>query len=181
MTSTFEQLLTAYERGTVTRRQFLAAAAPLGLAGTAAVQQPSSQPASVHLNHVNLRIASVQRSAEFYQKFLGLSLKPTKTYHVLDCGNGTFMSLQTKAEIDLEMSFRKSPSAGPSAQTPTMPSGILEHFCLEVDNFDSQRTLQVLKAAGFEGQMARGSLLTADPDGILLQIVDSKERFPHEG
>ena len=143
-------------------------------------QPPSSEVGRVHLNHVNLRVASVQRAIDFYQHFFGLAMKPTATYHALDCGNGTFISLQTKADIDQE-TFRVSPDAVEWARTPDATAGMIEHFCLEIDNFDLQKTREALKAAGHEAVVVGDNLLTSDPDGILVQVVDTKLRFPHEG
>ena len=107
-------------------------------------------------------------------------MKPTQTYHALDCGNGTFISLQTKADIDQE-TFRVSPDAVEWARTPDQSPGMIEHFCLEIDDFDLQETVKALKAANHETVVVGDNLLTSDPDGILVQVVDTKLRFPHEG
>ena len=58
---------------------------------------------------------------------------------------------------------------------------MIEHFCLEIDNFDLQQMVDALKAAGQEAVVVADNLLTSDPDGILVQVVDTKLRFPHEG
>ena len=181
MGNKLDQLFDAYERGSVTRRELLAAVVSfVALGSTTLSAQPlSSEAGRVHLNHVNLRVANVQRSFDFYQEFFGLAMKPTRTYHALDCGNGTFISLQTKADIDQE-TFRVSPDAVEWARTPDAAPGMIEHFCLEIDNFDLQKTLEALKAAGREVFVAGDNLLTSDPDGILVQVVDTKLRFSHE-
>jgi hypothetical protein len=103
----------------------------------------------------------------------------TPTYNALDCGGGTFISLQTQADIDLE-TFRTSPDAVEWARTPSEPAGTIEHFCLEVDDFDLEQTRADLRAEGHETVEISGNLLTADPDGVLVQIVDSGLEFLHE-
>ena len=128
---------------------------------------------------MNLRVEDVQRSFDFYQKHFGFSMKSTPTYNALDCGDGTFISLQTKADIDKE-TFRVSEGAVEWKKTPEMPAGIIEHFCLEVDDFDLEKTRAALQADGHETVEISDNLLTADPDGILVQIVDSKLEFYHE-
>lgn len=132
-----------------------------------------------HLNHVNLRVRDVERSHAYYQRHFGLGLISTPTYHALDCGGGTFLSLQTKALIDLE-DFRTAPEAREWAKTPNHPPGTLEHFCLEVDDLDLEATADGLRAEGHEVVEVHGNLLTADPDGILVQVVDSGTQFLHE-
>lgn len=132
-----------------------------------------------HLNHVNLRVADVERSHAFYHRFFGLGIVMTPTYNALDCGGGAFLSLQTKADIDLE-DFRTSADAREWARTPNEPAGILEHFCLEIDQFDLETTSAELREAGHEVVETHGNLLTSDPDGILVQVVDSGMEFLHE-
>ena len=186
MSTKLDQVFDAYEQGSITRRDVLAAVASfvaLG-SGTAAARTATAEGSKAgggraHLNHVNLRVEDVQRSFNFYNTFFGLSMKPTPTYHALDCGGGTFISLQTKADIDREP-FRISPEAVEWARTPKESAGMIEHFCLEIDNFDLEKTRGALKAAGHETVEISGNLLTSDPDGILLQLVDSDLRFFHE-
>jgi catechol 2,3-dioxygenase-like lactoylglutathione lyase family enzyme len=107
-------------------------------------------------------------------------MKRTATYHALDLGDGRFMSLQTKADVDREV-FRQAGSAVGWARTPSLPAGTLEHFCIKVDNVDLQRMLAALKEDGREGFVFGDNLFTSDPDGILVQVVDSTQRFAHEG
>jgi hypothetical protein len=87
--------------------------------------------------------------------------------------------LQTKADIDKE-SFRTSADAVEWARTPNESPGMIEHFCLEVDDFDLEKTRAELKAAGHEAVEIGGNILTSDPDGVLVQIVDSDLKFYHE-
>ena len=182
MANTLDHVFDAYERGSVTRRELMTAVASFVALGSTslAAQPPSSAAGRVHLNHVNLRVENAQRSFDFYNKFFGLAMKPTATFHALDCGDGTFISLQTKADIDQE-TFRVSPDAVEWARTPDESPGMIEHFCLEIDNFDLQQTVDALKAAGQEAVVVADNLLTSDPDGILVQVVDTQLRFPHEG
>jgi len=189
MSRELDQLFDGYDRGQVSRRDLLAAVVSfvaLGSGRAAAEAAKTAEPAGAapgpgraHLNHVNLRVADVQRSFDFYHRFFGLEMTSTPTYNALDCGGGTFLSLQTKADIDLE-TFRTSPGAVEWARTPNEPPGRLEHFCLEVDDFDLEATRAQLAAEGYETVEIAENLLTADPDGILVQIVDSDLVFYHE-
>lgn len=198
MSNRIDQIFEAYDRGVLSRRDLLAAIASLVAVGSgvACATQPAAAVADeidlskyvtrrepgdgrAHLNHVNLRVENVERSHAFYKQFFGLGIITTPTYNALDCGGGTFLSLQTKADIDLE-AFRTSPEAVEWARTPNESAGMIEHFCLEVDDFDLEKTKASLSAAGHETVEISDNLLTADPDGILVQVVDSGTRFLHE-
>lgn len=201
MSHNIDRIFDAYEQGRLSRRDVLAAVASFVALGSAtACAEPAPRPSEAeaaaaaaypkpvvrargegraHLNHVNLRVADVDRSFAFYQHFFGLGLTSTPTYNALDCGGGTFISLQTKADIDLE-TFRTSPEAIEWARTPSESPGMIEHFCLEVDDFDLEATRDELKSAGHEVVEIADNILTADPDGVLVQIVDSGTTFYHE-
>lgn len=186
MSRELDEIFEGYDRGQVSRRDLLAAvvsfvALGAGRAGSepAAPAALPPRPGRAHLNHVNLRVADVQRSFQFYHRFFGLEMTPTPTYNALDCGGGTFISLQTKADIDQE-AFRTSADAVEWARTPSESPGMIEHFCLEVDDFDLEATRAGLQEAGHETVEVYGNLLTADPDGVLVQIVDSDLVFTHE-
>jgi catechol 2,3-dioxygenase-like lactoylglutathione lyase family enzyme len=195
MSDQIDRIFDAYERGAITRRDVLTAIASFVAVGGGAACATASPTRSgespwaptvvargdgrTHLNHVNLRVQDIERSFAFYQRFFGLGLIKTPTYNALDCGGGTFISLQTQADIDLE-TFRTSPDAVEWARTPSEPAGTIEHFCLEVDDFDLEQTRADLRAEGHETVEISGNLLTADPDGVLVQIVDSGLEFLHE-
>ena len=201
MTNEIDRIFEAYERGRATRRDVLTAIASLlalgGGVGCASASSGSGEAEAAldprwapklvargegrtGLNHVNVRVADVERSFDFYQRFFGLGRVETPTYTALDCGGGTFISLQTQSDIELE-TFRTSPEAVEWARTPGEPAGTIEHFCLEVEDFDLERTRAELLEAGHEAVEISGNLLTADPDGALVQIVDADLEFLHEG
>lgn len=198
MSDRIDQIFDAFEQGRLNRRQVLGALTSLlALGGTSAcASSPAAEPAPppdyshlvtrrekgdgrTHLNHVNLRVEDIERSHAFYKEFFGLGIVTTPTYNALDCGGGTFISLQTKALIDLE-EFRRDPAATEWARTPSESAGMIEHFCLEVDDFDLDATRAALEEGGHEAVEVHGNLLTSDPDGVLVQVVDSEMRFLHE-
>ena len=187
MSTRIDEIFDAYERGALSRREVLAALASFIALGSAAGEAHAEATAAkplvaagrTHINHVNLRVADVARSHAFYERFFGLEMTKAATYNALDTGGGTFISLQTKADIDRE-AFRTSQDAVEWARTPNEEPGMIEHFCLEVEGFDLEATREALRAEGHEAVEVYGNLLTADPDGILVQIIDSKLEFGHE-
>lgn len=99
MSQDIDRIFDAYEQGALTRRDVLAAVASFVVAGggTACASPPEPEvdprwaPTLVargegrsHLNHVNLRVADVERSFGFYQRFFGFGLVKTPTYNALD-------------------------------------------------------------------------------------------------
>ena len=136
----------------------------------------------IQLNHVNLRVDDWQRSAEFYRRFFGFTVGESRTYHALVCANGSWASLQTKADIDQEQrSFGSAPGAVKWSQRPQWGPGLLEHFCFQIQDFDINEAQQKLNAAGVEAFVTGSHLWTVDPDGVLLQILHPDFRFSHEG
>ena len=192
MSSEIDRIFDAYEKGRITRREVILAVASFAALGGGAACATSPEPdlsqyvtrrergdGRAHLNHVNLRVEDVERSYAFYHRFFGLGITTTPTYNALDCGGGTFISLQTQADIELE-TFRTSPEAVEWARTPNESAGMIEHFCLEVDDLDLEGMKAELSEAGHETVEISGNLLTSDPDGVLVQVVDSGTKFIHE-
>jgi catechol 2,3-dioxygenase-like lactoylglutathione lyase family enzyme len=192
MSTGIDRIFDDYEKGRITRREVLFAIASFVALGGGAACATSPEPdlsryvtrrepgdGRAHLNHVNVRVEDVERSYAFYNRFFGLGITTTPTYNALDCGGGTFISLQTQADIERE-AFRTSPDAVEWARTPNESAGMIEHFCLEVDDFDLERMKAELSDAGYETVEISGNLLTADPDGVLVQVVDSSTKFIHE-
>jgi len=149
MTHPLDGLLTRYEQGRLTRRQLLQA-----LTVVAAPLQPEARGSVLRartLNHVNLQISDVDRSADFYRTLFGLPPKraiPGRPFAV-DLPDGSFLSLQVS----------KQP-------------GSIDHFCVGVENFSPAPVAAALKAAGLDrGLLMRpDSLYVSDPDDIRVQI-----------
>lgn len=175
MFQAIDQLITAYEKGTFTRRQLLSGLAALGLGGTSlSAAQQRAPGGSVRINHVNLRVSNLQRSADFYEKIFNTGVRHAATYTAVDVGAGSFvpyLSLQSDANVATEGRSR-FPSRWQTSLT-TKP-GIFEHVAIEVDNFDYDKTLAALKGAGVETTADKELIWTHDPEGALLQIFDSK-------
>lgn len=144
-----DHLLTAFETGTLSRRQLVAGLAALaaGAGGGTAVAQESTFGAT-GLNHIALRVTDVARSRDFYVEHLGLEVSseslPSNCF--LDCGDH-FVAL-----------FR-APSAG------------LAHYCYSIPDYDQQDAAKRLRAAGLEPRLAGGRIYFDDPDGLEVQLA----------
>lgn len=166
-TKDVDELLSAYERGRMTRRQLLASLVIAGSARAAAAQAPATSPLAgraSRVQHVNLFVSNIRRSAEFYQK-LGLSGTPRPMYprpgeaaYALDFTNGSFLSLiQTSDKERL---------------------GRVDHFCVGIDNFNIEKDTAALRNMGINPTTAEFELLhMTDPDGIGVQMTDAKNNL----
>lgn len=161
-----DQLLTAYEKGTLTRRQLLTTLVLAGAGSTASAQQsasPLSGRAS-RVQHTNLFVSNIRQTVEFYSK-LGMPSTVRPMYprageaaYALDFTNGSFLSLiQTSDPKRL---------------------GRVDHFCIGIDNFDWEKDTAAIRAAGINPTEAEFNLLhITDPDGIGVQITDAKNNL----
>ena len=148
-----DALVTAYDKGTLSRRQLLQALA-LVAAPAAAVAQTA--PAGVMkprmLHHVNLQVSDVVKSEAFYRKLF--ALPPTRVVqgpdnHGFDLPGGGLFILQ-------------------KSENP----GRIDHFCLGVGEFNADRLRTAVRAAGFERMQgtAADNFFVTDPDGFRVQV-----------
>ena len=176
MSTSVDQLITAYERGTYTRRQLLSALAAIGIGGASvsAAQQPRPGSSIARINHVNLRVSDLARSVRFYENLFGPGFRQFPTMLPYDLGDGSmvpYLSVQTDKDVATEGRLQYSPRWHGSLTTKP---GTWEHIAFEVDDLDMDKTMATLNAAGVEATQSGGYIWTHDPDGALLQIVDAK-------
>ena len=178
MRDQMDQLLTAYERGKLTRRQLLSA---LALTGTSSALALSATPVSAQqkapvfrarsINHLGVSVSNMRRSGEFYRQVFGLP--PLRA--LAPPGDGTF-ALDV-GDSFISLSQRGYGRAG-GDPTPNRV-GLISHFCLGIDNFEAKRATDALRAAGVEVTQERSgeSVLVRDPDGLMVQISGHKNAF----
>jgi catechol 2,3-dioxygenase-like lactoylglutathione lyase family enzyme len=167
MPESFDSLLTQYDAGRLTRRELLAALLVLAAPATSRAQEGVVRGRV--LNHINVGVTDVARSETFYRDLLGL---PARHYIVgdafaLDFPDGGLISLCPV-------------SGGNCSLTAADPvAGEIDHFGIGIDDFDAPRVASELEAAGFEGVRQAGdtSVFIPDPDGVIVQLSSSTERF----
>ena len=151
-----DRLLSEYEHGRVTRRELLGAIAALAVGTRAADAAPPLGPVKT-LNHVSIFVQNVQKSAEFYQGLFGMPVLTRQAPGLnLNAGAG-FVGIYPA-----------------QAGAP----GVIHHFCLGLENFDADATLNALTERGVNGNIRlRGEtkeLYFTDPDNIRVQLQDVK-------
>jgi len=161
MAADIDALLTAYERGRMSRRALLGALSVIGASARAVAQQPAGgivRPAT--LDHVNLQVADPAKTEAFYRKLFGFP--PSR----LIPATGQIPGFDLQGGY---ITFQKS-------DTP----GKIDHFCIAVEGaYDIKKIAAELEAAGFKAATLGGATTgyIIDPDGIRIQLWPASERL----
>jgi catechol 2,3-dioxygenase-like lactoylglutathione lyase family enzyme len=159
MRELIDRLLDRYERGVVTRRELVGALSVALVPGSsprAARSRPELEQTGllrgININHVNLQVSDLDRSVDFYRRLFSLPPRrevPGRPF-ALDLADG--------------LSFLSVPQRD--------PTGVIDHFCVGVEDFEPERVGRALQAAGMarDLQVARDFVMVSDPDGIRIQI-----------
>jgi len=154
-----DQLLSLYERRSISRRALVEGLAALvlgsrvfGQTGPGAAQEPLVHARA--LNHVTIITADLARSKAFYQRLTGLGIR--------DEGKGF-------CELRLEGSFLGlyAPEAGQRLG--------FDHFCFGIETYDPKRVLGDLKRSIPEAHPTLeygDQVYVRDPDGVRVQFAD---------
>ena len=144
-----EKLLTAYESGRSTRRQFVQALTGLLLMPKVAESQAKATPfAGRSLNHVTITVTDLQRSRKFYQQLLGLPV----------LGEDSDSCNLALGESFLSINQDLKPGIG--------------HFCVGVEGFDLATAKKKLIKERLEPRIEYDTqLYFDDPDGIKVQLA----------
>jgi catechol 2,3-dioxygenase-like lactoylglutathione lyase family enzyme len=105
----------------------------------------------VHLDHVVVRTTDLERSLQFYRKFLG---KEAKYTHHAD--RASFQIVQTRLELE---------------QAPAGEMGHIDRIGIKVQTFDPKMVARELKKMGATvSQPSHKSLLFTDPVGLTVEL-----------
>ena len=147
-------LLTRFEKGSLSRRELVQGLAMLAASGTAATAQQDIDFKSADIDHVSIHVADLQRSVDFYQKMFGFTvISEDKPLGIIRLGiDRSLVSLNHQS-----------------------PARIVDHFAIGVPRFT--------KEAAARYAMQRGAtplddpyagLHVKDPDGINVQIFGQR-------
>jgi catechol 2,3-dioxygenase-like lactoylglutathione lyase family enzyme len=155
MQTAVDDLLHHYETGRVSRRDLVAMLAALAAAPSLpALAEPTVLKAHT-LNHASLIVSNVERSLKFYQTTFGLTVKSTGTGGANLAVGDQFLGV-----------YRGGANAKPE----------INHVCFGLKDFDPQRTVRALEAAGLKAESRDRDgvtqVYTADPDNLRVQLQD---------
>lgn len=158
-----ENLVEKFEEKKLTRRQLVAALVTATGALTASPNISAQQAPAVaigrSMNHVSLSVSDVNRSADFYNRVLGMEIisRPGNGGLNMGLGGESFLGLYELAN-----------------------PGTMSHLCIGVDDYDADAMAAKLTEHGIEGRVNRNpdsrtsggdQLYFADPDGISVQLA----------
>jgi catechol 2,3-dioxygenase-like lactoylglutathione lyase family enzyme len=151
MESIVSNLLTQFERGSLSRRELVQGLAMLAAGGTAAAAaQDEIDFKTASIDHVSIQVADLQRSVPFYQKMFGFSVvSEDKPLGIVRLGtNRTLVSLNHQS-----------------------PAGIVDHFAIVVPRFTKEAAARYVTQRGARPEDdPYAGLHVKDPDGINVQI-----------
>ena len=153
METIISNLVTGFEKGTLTRRELIRGLAMLAASGTAATAAEDSGLKAAKIDHVSIQVTNLQRSIDFYQKLFGFAVvSEDKDNEIVRLGvNKTLVSLHHKN-----------------------PTGIVDHFAIGVEQFNKEAVTRELKLRGVtpEENIDAGFHIK-DPEGLNVQIVQA--------
>jgi metallothiol transferase len=154
-----DELVGRFERGSISRRELVAALLALAARPSAAAQAPAARPIPVSgIDHVALRVSDVQRSARFYTGLFGATVRSQSQASVfLDVGD------------DWVALF--GPGVASTGYGATEPG--VDHLSFHSVNARSAaERMTVLREHGLEPVSPPGSgrVYFKDPDGNILQL-----------
>lgn len=153
--TTIDTLVTAFESGTLSRRQLVQGLAALvAAAPTVAAAQAPAIPA-LSLNHVSLAVTDPEASKAFFQKTFGMPVVSTQ-------GTGINLALGTSF-----LGLYKMPNPGR-----------VDHVCLGVANYEVNAMAAKLEAQGIKATIRKDKpeVYFTDPDGIRFQLENKDYR-----
>ncbi len=155
MESIISDLVSRFEKGSLSRRELVGGLAMLAASGTAAVSaQQELDFKTATIDHVSIQVADLQRSADFYQKMFGFSvISEDKPLGIIRLGiDRSLVSLNHQS-----------------------PAGIVDHFAIGVPRFSKESAARYLKQRnGTPEDDPYAGLHIKDPDGINVQIFSQR-------
>jgi catechol 2,3-dioxygenase-like lactoylglutathione lyase family enzyme len=154
MEGLISNLVYRFERGLLTRRELVRGLSMLTAAGSAVTVAQAQDAAikGVKIDHVSIQVTDLPRAIAFYQKMFGFTIvsedKPNEIVRLGGAGK-VLVSLHHKS-----------------------PTGLVDHFAIGVEKFDSEAVTRELKQLGAnpENNLDAGFHIK-DPEGLSVQIV----------
>jgi catechol 2,3-dioxygenase-like lactoylglutathione lyase family enzyme len=150
MESIISDLVTRFEKGSLSRRELVRGLAMLAASATPAAAEEDIDFKGADIDHISIHVADMQRSVDFYKKMFGFSVVSE------DQAGGIVRLGNTKVLVSLNRGG---------------PAGIVDHFAIGIPRFSRESAARYLTLRGatpLQGDYA--GLHVKDPDGINVQI-----------
>jgi glyoxylase I family protein len=152
MNTLVDDLVSGFERGTLSRRQLVQSLTALAAAGTALPAAGQETPfRSTRIDHISIQVTDMARSIAFYERVFGLEiLSEDKDNEIVRMGVTRII-----------VSLHRKP-----------PVGIVDHFAIAIDGFDREAVTAELAKHGLTAEQNLDyGFFVRDPEGIPVQIV----------
>ena len=152
MNSVVDDLVSRFDRGTLSRRQLIQGLTALAAAGGVEPAMAQATPfASTRIDHISIQVTDMARSIEFYEKIFGLKV----------LGEDKENEIVRMGVTRIIVSLHRKP-----------PVGIVDHFAIAIDNFDREAVTAELAKHGLTAEQNLDyGFYVRDPEGIPVQIV----------
>ncbi len=154
MESIISDLVSRFEKGSLSRRELVQGLVVLVASGTGAAAQQDIDFKSANIDHVSLQVVDLQRSVDFYQKMFGFSVvSQDQPLGIIRLGTTrTLVSLNHQS-----------------------PAGIVDHFAIGVPRFTKEAAVRYLTERGATPlDDPYAGLHIKDPDDINVQISNQR-------
>ena len=154
MKPVINDLVSKYEDGRISRRDLIQGLTMMVAAGSAVAAD--SAPAPIlpvsGVDHVSVRVADLEKSAQFYQSLFGLTpMGADKEHNILRLGAGRRVIVSLRQD---------------------QPHGQIDHFGLKVDGFKKDEATKLLTARGIKPQEDwEYGYYIKDPDNAVVQLL----------
>ncbi len=154
MESVISNLVSRFEKGSLSRRDFVQALTMMAASGPAITAAAAAQSEvdfkAAGIDHVSIHVADLPRSIEFYQKMFGFRMvSQDQAQHIVRLGNGTVLVSLNDGR----------------------PAGTIDHFAIAIPDFNAEAARSYFTQRGATpSQGDYAGFHIKDPDGINVQI-----------
>jgi predicted enzyme related to lactoylglutathione lyase len=151
MESLIDQLVTGYERGTLTRRALIQGLSAVAAAGLGATTASAASLRAGSINHTSVLVSDMARSLEWYGRVFGFKiLSEDREHKIARLGiNKVLVSLRVEP-----------------------PSGQIDHFAIGIENFNKEAVTKELQGMGLTpSENVEYGFYVKDPDGAVVQMT----------
>jgi len=167
-------LVKNYESGKVDRREFcktVALAATVYAAGDAAKAQAPRGFKMLGVNHISYTCPDYAKVRDWYVKNLGMTSTPGKD-------NGQRANLMFGPEPGKGGQFVVARTARAPANPRPPATGLIDHVCYTIPNWDDAKVDAGLKASGRPFVARPGNVNVLDPFNYPVQLANIEEENP---
>jgi len=154
MESIISDLVSRFEKGSLSRRELVQGLAMLAASSSTAAAQEKIDFKTADIDHISIQVADLERSVDFYRKMFDFKVvSQDQPLGIIRLGN-------TRTLVSLN---RQS------------PAGIVDHFAIGIPRYTKESATQYLTQRGSKVEDdPYAGLHVKDPDGINVQISNQR-------